>query len=226
MDDGRIQMLEILRQQHIINDYDSMPTHIQSKLNDQLDILQLDFLDLNIHKYIYKNDKFNKLPLSLKPIPQENSINLNKIEDFEKAHAIENSMEAIAKGQLAVVINAGGTQPDLDLGSLKLGVKVSQKTHPIGILSMFVERIRSLGEEAIRRYGRNFLVNEVKEPIEIILVANEDDYDNIQTYLVSEKYFNYTRFILFPQVPHLLPNLRCFYQQSTKVDASNNRRTD
>lgn len=44
---------------------------------------------------------------------------------------------------------------------------------------MFVERIRSLGEEAIRRYGRNFLVNEVKEPIEIILVANEDDYDNI-----------------------------------------------
>lgn len=71
------------------------------------------------------------------------------------------------------------------------------------ILEMILKKLKTLGDYCIMKYGRNF--KGPREPIMVLLMANEYEIGNLEDFLISNRYFNYSGIICLSQC--IMPNI-------------------
>ena len=64
-------------------------------------------------------------------------------------------------------------------------------------VEIVLKKMRMIGQRAISKYGKNY--KSTREPIMILIMANEHQIENIENTLVEEQYFDYKGVICLSQ---------------------------
>lgn len=64
-------------------------------------------------------------------------------------------------------------------------------------IQMIFNKLKNIGDKAIAKYGKNYASS--REPIMILMLANEYEIENIEKHLVSHKYYDYKGVICLSQ---------------------------
>lgn len=126
-------------------------------------------------------------------------------EDYIKELKNE-GLKLISEGKLAAFINLSGFHQELELNEPK-ALNIPPWPVNLTILEFFLERLRGVGQLAIETHGKNF--KKKREPILLFIEVNEIQLDDVDKFLMYNKYFDYQGVICFATVRKkiLLSNL-------------------
>lgn len=109
----------------------------------------------------------------------------------------ENGLKTISEGTVAVILNFSPIQSKLCLKKPK-PLHMPDWGPNISILEFFLNQIKSLGEFAVREYGKNYTGS--RDPILVLVQLNEIYAEEIENYLTYKKYFGYKGVVNFKTV--------------------------
>jgi len=113
-------------------------------------------------------------------------------------------LKLISEGKVGVILNFAGFKQELGLPKNKC-LYTPPWPYSISILEFYLHRLKSLGQYAVKKHGKNYLKK--REPILIFLQTNEESIDSIDRYLLSNDYFGYQGIICFATVSKLIDSL-------------------
>lgn len=106
-------------------------------------------------------------------------------------------LKLISEGKVGLILNFSGFKHGLGLPKNK-ALYTPPWPYSISILEFYLHRLKSLGQYAIKKHGKNYLKK--REPILIFLQTNEESIDSIDRFLLSNDYFGYQGIICFATV--------------------------
>lgn len=106
-------------------------------------------------------------------------------------------LKIISEGKLAAFINLSGLHQGLNLGEPR-ALHIPPWPRNYTILEFFMERIRGIGQQAVRVHGKNY--TKKREPILLFIEVNEMELDDVDKFLMYNKYFDYQGVICFATV--------------------------
>jgi hypothetical protein len=125
--------------------------------------------------------------------------------DEYRGEMFDSGLKLISEGKVGMVINFAGFKKELGLPKNK-ALYVPSWPYNISILEFYLYRIKSLGQFAVKKYGKNF--SKKREPILVFLQTNEESIDVVDKFLLSNDYFGYQGIICFATVRGKLTFLR------------------
>lgn len=114
----------------------------------------------------------------------------------------EEGLESIARGELGVIINSAGISASDSVSKPKVMHYPKWKLE-CSLLEYVLKKLKTIGDYAINKFGRNF--KGPREPIMVLLMANEYEIGNLEDFLITNRYFNYSGIICLSQC--VMPNL-------------------
>jgi UDP-N-acetylglucosamine pyrophosphorylase len=114
----------------------------------------------------------------------------------EKREIKEIGLKTISEGKLGVVINAAG----IANGDQIRGPKILSKPPwalNMTVLECYLQKLKNLSQFAIEKYGKNFVGK--REAILVLLIANENEIDEVDEFLIANKYFQYPGVIVLTE---------------------------
>ena len=109
----------------------------------------------------------------------------------------EIGLKTISEGQLCVIVNGAGTGDMLSKGVPKMAFKPKWELD-CTLIEYLLNKLRVIGDVAVKAHGKNFKGN--RQPIMVLLMANEYQIEDVEQFLVKNKYFFYTGIICLSQV--------------------------
>lgn len=106
-------------------------------------------------------------------------------------------MKAIADGKVCVIINGAGLAEKMKLTHPKICYYPGWPLE-CSVIEYFLKRLKGIGQCALKKYEKGYEGN--REPIMVLLMINEYEIDEIENFLVGERYFGYTGIICLSQV--------------------------
>lgn len=128
-----------------------------------------------------------------------------KLEDMsreKKQQYYDEGLLSISRGEVCAVINSSGVSNSDLIAKPKVMHQFDWKLD-ISILEVYLRKLKILGDHAMQKHGRNF--KGPREPIMVLLMANEYEIGNLENYLISNRYFNYSGVICLSQC--VMPNI-------------------
>lgn len=120
----------------------------------------------------------------------------------KKQQYYEEGLESISRGEVCAVINSSGISNSELVAKPKVMHEFDWKLD-ISLLEVYLRKLKILGDHAIQKYGRNF--KGPREPIMVLLMANEYEIGNLENFLITNRYFNYSGVICLSQC--VMPNI-------------------
>jgi len=135
----------------------------------------------------------------LRTISDSRLVTKTKLGNALKDEYLKMGYFSVSQGKLAVIIQAAGTSETL---FKKTGRPCAMFTPKLprshSLIEILIKRARSLGNFCTALYGRNF--DRDDEPISILLITNEIDFDSIQMFMMSNDNFGYKNITMLAQV--------------------------
>lgn len=110
---------------------------------------------------------------------------------------INEGLKLISEGKLAAFINLSGFHLELGLDEPR-ALNIPPWPKKLTILEYFMQRIKGVGEQALRTFGKNY--SKKREPILLFIEVNEMHLDDVDKFLMYNKYFGYQGVICFATV--------------------------
>jgi len=194
----KVRILKAFKQDHLIAHFEGLSDLEKNRFETDLGFVEIDVLDLVSKVIISQNyhNIYKKMEYQHSPQPRQPSriIDLDKTNIRERALFHERGYRAISEGKVAVVIDA--SDPSKDYARQERGSSMldSSKDSPnINRLTNILNKLREIGDQAIKLYGKNF--EGIREPIMPILCVSEAEIDIVEKYLVDNNYLEYKGFM-------------------------------
>lgn len=149
----------------------------------------------------YTKGKFKDID-NLRKFDITNDIPLKKQEEMR-----DKGLRMISEGKVCVILNGSGLSEHMKLKKPKISHYPGWPLE-CSVIEYFLKKLRGIGQCAVKTYGKNFSGN--REPIMVLLMVNEYEIDDIENFLVGEKYFGYTGIICLSQVKLRISFLKKF----------------
>ena len=125
---------------------------------------------------------------------------VTRLSDFgeEKQSDLEaKGLKAISEGKLAIILDFSPLDQKLQLETLKIKHKPKWPLD-VSFVQYCLQKIKSLGKHAVSVYGKNYETE--RDPILVLIQCNDYNLEEIDEYLVKNRYFGYQGLICFPIV--------------------------
>lgn len=109
----------------------------------------------------------------------------------------DEGLKLISEGKLAAFINLSGFHLELNLDEPR-ALNIPPWPKKLTILEFFIQRIKGVGQQAVRTFGKNY--SKKREPILLFIEVNEMHLDEVDKFLMYNKYFGYQGVICFATV--------------------------
>jgi hypothetical protein len=113
---------------------------------------------------------------------------LNTVPFNLKNDMIENSLKKISEGKMSVVIDASDPKIIYNLAEPKI-LKKFGKIRPINSLEYILSKLKSLGELALKKYGKNF--EDSRDPIMPVVICSSAEIEEVEHDLFKNRYYGY-----------------------------------
>lgn len=176
-----VTSLKEFQQEHIVQFYDSLDQTEKSQL--LADIKGVDFKQLKqrFETTLEENKVLTKLDSFMKPVPAEMKGSYQSSTPEQLAAYESRGLEAISKGEVAVVLLAGGQ-------GTRLGVSYPKGMYSVGLPSnktlfqLQAERLRRVQELASRK--------DTKAVVPWYVMTSENTHEQIKSYFAKNDFFN------------------------------------
>lgn len=149
-----------------------------------------------------RNDTSNKENPEKYFNPQKDIIldpkNLQKKYNTAKFY-YEVGLKTISEGAVGVIINFSAVQSKLNLEKPK-ALHIPNWEVEMTLVEFFLNQLKSLGDHAVKEYGKNFSGS--REPILVLIQLNEMQADVIESFLTKNRYFGYKGVVTFKTVKY------------------------
>lgn len=203
-----LNKLKPFNQEHLVKFWDELDVTQKEQLID--DLTQTDFLELNNYfkrVSLEKDQTVKQIDSLMKPVPNELKGSFEKSNKEQLSVYEAEGLKAISKGQVAVLLLAGGQ-------GTRLGVKYPKGMYSVDLLSgkslyqLQAERLIKIKQLAKKKFPTNTLPNDTSIPWYIM--TSEHTQESTISYFKSKDYFGLDKenIVLFEQF--MLP---CLDQQ-------------
>jgi UDP-N-acetylglucosamine/UDP-N-acetylgalactosamine diphosphorylase len=203
-----LNKLKPFNQEHLVKFWDELDVAQKEQLID--DLTQTDFLELNNYfkrVSLEKDQTVKQIDSLMKPVPNELKGSFEKSNKEQLSVYEAEGLKAISKGQVAVLLLAGGQ-------GTRLGVKYPKGMYSVDLLSgkslyqLQAERLIKIKQLAKKKFPTNILPNDTSIPWYIM--TSEHTQESTISYFKSKDYFGLDKenIVLFEQ--YMLP---CLDQQ-------------
>jgi hypothetical protein len=188
VDKEKQEVLKTFSQFHILESYQKLGKDQQRRLISDVDMIHFDFVDLVFHNLVKKQQP--KIKAKYLPLKPESFIRPDNC-----AEDCNETLKLISQGRFAIAVAAGMSRK-YGLETPKLLIKPDWGGEDT-LIEYLIHRIRSIGKQAIDRFGKNY--EKKREPIIIYIMVNSAEIENVQSYLNSVRNFNYPGIVTFGQ---------------------------
>lgn len=176
-----VTSLKEFQQEHIAQFYDSLDQTGKSQL--LADIKGVDFKQLKnmFEKTLEENKVLTKLDSFMKPVPAELKGSYQNSTPEQLAAYESKGLEAISKGEVAVVLLAGGQ-------GTRLGVSYPKGMYSVGLPSN--KTLFQLQAERLRRVQKLASTEDTKAVVPWYIMTSENTHEQIKSYFAKNDFFN------------------------------------
>ena len=128
-----------------------------------------------------------------------------EVEAKVRAEMEDAGLKCISEGKLCVVLQASGMGQRVGYTGPKICHKLDSELD-CSAIEFFLKKLKAVGERAVGKFGKSYKGN--RQPIMVLLMANEYQIEEIEEFLVSNRYFGYTGIIVLSQAVIPIINTR------------------
>lgn len=123
-------------------------------------------------------------------------MNMNLLNDAETTQLTELGLKTISEGKMCVILDAAGLNLNQGYPKPRLLQKPKSCLN-LTTIEIVLRKLDMIGRKAVSKYGKNFKAS--REPIMILIMANEYEIESVEDFLVENKYFDYKGIIVLSQ---------------------------
>ena len=190
---------ELYNQKHLILHHKELNKENKDKLTNEL--LQVDYSTLDFLYFNFLKQKISTHFGKKKVYPQISRIGPDttcwKLSDTDRIDYYEKGLKEISEGKLAVILLASEILFHKDHQYESMATKNLDLPSKSNILEVMIQKVKALANQAIKKYGKNYIGN--REPILQCIMTSETENDNIYTSQELENFYGYSSTYVFPQ---------------------------